>query len=234
MTADAGSARAPVARGDRVPWWMGPASAAATLVLRALGATWRIDRRDLAAWDREIAAGRRCIFAFWHSRLLPLVITHRQRGIVVLVSRHRDGEWITRILLRLGFGAARGSSTRHGEEGARDLLRAARDGRLLAITPDGPRGPAEVVKPGLVWLASRTGLPVVPVATATDRAWVARSWDRFRVPLPFARVVVAYGEPITVLPGLDESSAEHERARIESAIAALTAAVRARAGEAAS
>jgi lysophospholipid acyltransferase (LPLAT)-like uncharacterized protein len=209
----------------RYPWWMGPAAGAAAGLLLAFGRTWRIRRIAMDAQDARLAQGERCIFAFWHARLLPLVFTHRRRAIAVLISRHRDGELITRIIERLGFLTGRGSSTRGGEEGIRDMLRHASDQRLLAITPDGPRGPAERVKPGLVYLASRTGFPVVPVATAGSPAWRLASWDGFRVPRPFAKVVVAYGAPIPVPAALDDPEIETWRARIEDAIAELTAEV---------
>jgi hypothetical protein len=215
------------------PWWIEPASVLGALLVRALGATWRVDRDGLGRWDAEVAAGARCIYAFWHARLLPLVYTHRGLGIVVLVSRHRDGQLVTRIIERLGFGSARGSSTRGGEEGARAMLSRAADRRLLGIAPDGPRGPAGRLKPGLVWLASRTGLPVVPVAGAARRCWRLRSWDRMRIPKPFERVVVAYGEPIRVPPDLARDEVEAWRVRIEAALHEHTRAVAARAGEAA-
>lgn len=219
-----------VSRG-RYPWWLEPAATAGAALVRVLGASWRVDMSGLGAFDAAIARGQRCIFAFWHARLLPLVWTHKGRGIVVLVSRHRDGQLITRTIERLGFATSRGSSTRGGEEGVMDMLRRAEEGHLLAITPDGPRGPAESLKPGLVYLASRSGLPIVPVATAARSAWRLRSWDRFRVPRPFTRVVVAYGEPIAVPPGIEGATLESWRLRVEAALAAHTAAVRARAGE---
>ena len=215
----------------RFPWLLEPAAAGGALLLRALGATWRVDRSGLAELDAAIARGQRCIFAFWHARLLPLVWTHRGRGIVVLVSRHRDGELITRVIERMGFATARGSSTRGGEEGVMGMLRQAEEGRLLAITPDGPRGPAERLKPGLVYLASRTGLPVVPVATASRHEYRLRSWDRFRVPRPFTRIVVAYGEPIPVPKGVEGSALESWCERIQQALERHTALVAARAGE---
>lgn len=215
----------------RHPWWMGAATVLGALVVRVLGMTWRIDRSGLAAFDERIAAGERCVFAFWHARMFPLVYTHRHRAIVVLISRHHDGELIARIIERLGFRTARGSSTRGGEEGARDLLRLAAERALLAITPDGPRGPAERVKPGLAWIASRSGLPVIPVATAARSAWVFRSWDRFRIPKPFTRVVVAYGDPIPIPADADAEALEQWRTRLDEAIAALTRDVRVRAGE---
>ena len=204
--------------------------AAAAVVIRLLGWSWRIEYR-VADYERRIVAGERCIFAFWHARLLPLVYTHRFRRIGVLISRHRNGEWIARIIESLGFETARGSSTRGGEEAVRDMLRLAEAKHLLAVTPDGPRGPAERVKPGLVYLASRTGFPIVPVATASSRAWVFRSWDRFRVPRPFARVVVAYGEPLAVPAALDDAEAERWNRTAEEAIARLTREVASAAGE---
>lgn len=208
--------------GRGYPWWMSIASAAAAGLVLTLGATWRIRRLRVAEQDARLDRGERCIFAFWHARLLPLVFTHRHRSIAVLISRHRDGELIARIIGRLGFLTGRGSSTRGGEEGVRDMLRHAREGRLLAITPDGPRGPAEHVKAGLVYLASRSGLPVIPVASAASRAWRLDSWDRFRVPGPFARVVVGYGAPIAIPAGLADEDLEPWRARIEGAIGELT------------
>ncbi len=219
-------------RVPRHPWWMGPAATLGAVLLRVLGATWRIDRRGLARFDARIAAGERCLFAFWHARLLPLVFTHRNRGIVVLISRHRDGELIARIIEKLGFRTARGSSTRGGEEGARELLRFDEQGLLLGIAPDGPRGPAETVKPGLAWIASRTALPVVPVASAARSAWVFRSWDRFRVPKPFTRVVVSYGDPISIPAAADAEALEVWRLRLDDALAGITRQVRERAGEA--
>ena len=206
----------------RYPWWMGPGASAAAGLLTLLGHTWRIERRRMHERDARLDRGERCIFAFWHARLLPLVFTHRRRSIAVLVSRHRDGELIARIITRLGFETGRGSSTRGGEEGIRDMLRHAEEHRMLAITPDGPRGPAERVKPGLVYLASRTGFPILPIAAASSHEWVLRSWDRFRIPRPFSKIVVAYGDPITVPAKLADPEVDTWRLRVEAAIRDLT------------
>ncbi len=210
---------------------MGPASALAARVVCAIGSTWRVSYRGVLEYDRALAAGERCIFAAWHARMAPLVYTHRGRAIGMLVSRHRDGEWIARIIERLGFVTARGSSTRGGEEGLREMLNLAERRHLLGVTPDGPRGPAERVKPGLVYLASRLGWPIVPIASAADRAWVFRSWDRLRLPQPFAHVVVAYGAPVTIPPGISPEEARAWDRRVEAAITELTRATAAEAGE---
>jgi lysophospholipid acyltransferase (LPLAT)-like uncharacterized protein len=163
--------------------------------------------------------------------LLALTFAHRQRGVGVLISRHRDGEVIARAVERLGYATARGSSTRGGEEGVREMLALAESKRSLAITPDGPRGPARVVKPGLIYLASRTGLPILPVATGARPLTRLRSWDRFRIPRPFGRVVVHYGEPIDVPRDLDPAATEHWGAQVEIALDAVEAEACVLAGE---
>jgi lysophospholipid acyltransferase (LPLAT)-like uncharacterized protein len=220
-----------VSEPDRSPGWLGPATAVGAVALRLLGGSWRLDRTGLEAYDEVLGSGGRCIFALWHARMLPLIFTHRGRGVGVLVSRSRDGRIIAGIVERMGYRVAHGSSSRGARSGVLEMLELSEQGRSLTITPDGPRGPAGVVKPGLVFLASRTGLPVLPVSSAARDAWVLRSWDRLRVPRPFSRVVVAYGDPIAVPPGLDERGAETWRVRIEQALHALTADVARRAGE---
>jgi hypothetical protein len=210
---------------------MGPAVSAAALFIRVVGRTWRIERLGAEPIERAVARGDRVLYAFWHARMLPLVFTHRGSGGAVLVSRSRDGELIARVLERLGFVTARGSSTRGGGEGMLAMLEWARLGHLLAITPDGPRGPAERVKSGLAYLSSRSGLPVVPVATASRPALVLGSWDGFRVPLPFARVCVGYGDPLAVPREMDADAEAAWSARLERAIGDLTRTVSARVGE---
>ncbi|UCC26886.1 MAG: lysophospholipid acyltransferase family protein [Gemmatimonadales bacterium] len=154
------------------------------------------------------ASGQNVLFVFWHGQLLPLVHYHRGEGVVVLVSEHDDGEYITRVLDRYGFETARGSSTRGGTRGLRGLLRAARAGHDLAITPDGPRGPARVFKPGSLVAAQLSGLPIVPVAVGVSAAWHFRSWDAFTVPKPLSRIRIAYGDPVWVPRDLPEEELE--------------------------
>ncbi len=221
-----------MSRDSAHPWWMSLATAAGAAFVWLLGHTWRIELLGVAEHDREIAAGAGpCIFAFWHSRLLPLAYTHRGRGAAVLVSRSRDGELIAGIIQRLGFATARGSSSRGAGEAVLELLRWGEQGHVLAVTPDGPRGPAEEVKPGLVFLASRTGYPIIPVATAASAATILPSWDGFRIPRPFSRVVVAYGEPIRVPADLSAEQAEIWRGRVAAALREHTRLIARRAGE---
>lgn len=216
--------------GARQPWWLAIAAPLGTWFLRACAATWRYEVADGAEYTAALAAGERFVYAFWHSGILPLALLRRDEGIAVLVSQHRDGELIARLIRSLGYVVARGSSTRGGDAGVREMLAFAAEGRHLAVTPDGPRGPAERAKPGLVYLAARTGRRVVPIGMGTKPAWILKSWDRFRVPRPFARVCVTHGAPLTLEPA-SEAAPEQACAAIDSALVAVTQAMRERVGE---
>ena len=167
-------------------------------VIRLLAATWRV-RFVNEAVVRDLRDRRQpFMYVLWHGQLLPLLWTHRDRNIAVMVSEHRDGEIIARIAHAIGFRTVRGSTSRGA---ARALLHASRElesGFDVAVTVDGPRGPAGVVTPGAPVISQRTGAPMVPTAASASRAWRLRSWDRFLVPKPFARVIVVYGEPIYI------------------------------------
>jgi hypothetical protein len=193
----------------------------AAWLIRGLRATVRLrhhgDER-LRQWER---GEQRFILAFWHRHLLLMPYAYRGgrgRRISVLVSQSGDGELIARTVARLGIDSSRGSSSRGGIAGLRSLLRKAAEGWDVAFTPDGPRGPASEVQPGVILAAAATGLPIVPVAMAASRAKRLRSWDRFLVPLPLATVHFVYGEPLIVARrgDLGEAAAELKR-RLEGA-----------------
>jgi hypothetical protein len=187
-------------------------------LIRSLGASWRIRRvgeEHLAHCRRD---GRRVLYAFWHGRLLPLTFTHRDQGIQILISRHRDGEMIRRVTGRLGFGSVRGSTGKGGARAILAMVRRAGEGFDLAITPDGPRGPRERAEAGVVRIAQRAAIPVLPLASASGRGITLRSWDRFRIPFPFARVLIVTGPPIEVPADLPPERVEEYRLRIEEAI----------------
>jgi lysophospholipid acyltransferase (LPLAT)-like uncharacterized protein len=215
----------------RHPWWLGAAALAGTGVVRLFGATWRYDVADRPEYTAAAGRGERFVYAFWHSGLLMGAMLHPGEGIAVLVSQHRDGEWIARIIGHLGYVAARGSSTRGGDAGVRELLAWAERGRHLALTPDGPRGPAERMKDGAYYVAARTGRRVVPIGFGVRSAWVLRSWDRFRVPRPFARICVSHGAPIAFDPPQDDGAVARARAVLDEALGALTREARERVGE---
>lgn len=180
--------------------------------------TTRVRRIGEEHYRRFRDEGQPVVFVFWHGQLLPLVHYHRNEGIVVLVSEHADGEYITRVIERNGFGTARGSSTRGGGRGLRMLVRAAREGRDLAITPDGPRGPHGVFKPGALVAAQMTGAPVVPVAVGASSGWRFRSWDGFLVPRPLSRITIEYLPPRWVPRGASRAELAGIAREIESAL----------------
>jgi lysophospholipid acyltransferase (LPLAT)-like uncharacterized protein len=147
---------------------------------------------------RSAGSGSPVVFVLWHGRLLPLSYMHRHQGLATLISRSEDGEYISRIIEQWGYVVARGSSSRGGSTALRQMIRMVRSGRSLAITPDGPRGPFQRMKPGPILAAQLAGVPIVPVTAGTRRAWWIRSWDRMLVPRPFAEVSVAYGRSIAI------------------------------------
>jgi len=170
-------------------------------LLALMALTWRPrwSGSDPLALRQKRGTKERFIVALWHNTLLPLAWYFRGRPGTVLVSRHGDGEFLVRVLKRLGYGVARGSSTRGGARALREMVRIARQGAGdFAITPDGPKGPANKAHPGIGYFAAASGFPIVPVAMVPDRAWRLRSWDRFQIPKPGARIAIVYGEPLLV------------------------------------
>ena len=186
------------------PRWAEPVVAAVGFALVGLLArTWRYRlvhrERAQALYD----ARRPFIYALWHNRILPLLYAHRDEGMVLLISRHRDGGYLATLAERWGYRFVRGSSQRGGEVGLLGVVRALKQGSVVAVTPDGPRGPAEHVKPGVVAAAQHAGVPIVPATARVSRAWSLSSWDRFAIPKPFATIEVVYGVPLDVGAGKD-------------------------------
>ncbi len=139
----------------------------------------------------------RVIFAFWHESLLAPTGRKPLGTTCVLVSQHADGELIARIISHLGFRTVRGSTRRGAVEALRGLLRKGRRGHF-GVTPDGPQGPRRKVQPGVVFLASKTGLPIAPFGIGFSSAWRTKSWDRFAIPKPWSTVYWVGGPLIHV------------------------------------
>jgi len=152
------------------------------------------------------------IFAFWHAHLLVMLHSRYRKPITTMISRSKDGEYIARVFDWYGVDSARGSTSRGGGAALRELIREARAGKNIAFTPDGPRGPARIVKDGVVYAAQMTGLPIVPVVFAARKKKLLRSWDRMVVPMPFSKALFLYGDPI-VVPR--EADTEEWRQRVE-------------------
>lgn len=159
------------------------------------------------------------IYTIWHRQEVLLIFLQRGRNICGLVSKSRDGEYMARILLRFGFSFVRGSTSSGGFLSLRALIKAARGGHSLALTPDGPRGPVFKVQPGAIYLAQKAGLPIIPAACALTRKKILRSWDRYQFPLPFGRIQVVYGTPF---PVAETDDIHAKAAELEGVLNALT------------
>ena len=191
---DAARAAKEARRARQVAW----AVRAGLVVIRLLARTWRIEAHNAEVYQALRREAKPFVFAFWHGTMLPLLWRHRGEGVSVLVSLHKDGEIIARICHALGFRTLRGSTTRGGGRALLGLVRELEAGYEVAVTPDGPKGPRHQFAPGTLMAAQRAGAPVMPIGVHCASAWHLKSWDRFLIPKPFARVVVVYGQPTLV------------------------------------
>jgi lysophospholipid acyltransferase (LPLAT)-like uncharacterized protein len=162
------------------------------------------------------------VYVFWHEYLLFPLALRGHCNLAMLLSQHRDAEWVSQIARRMGFEFVRGSTRRGGVAALRTLLRKCRD-MNLAITPDGPRGPRRRLAAGAVYVGSRLGLPLVCLGLGYDRPWRLRSWDRFAIPRPFSRARSVVGPPLHVPPHLDRRGLEAYRQMVESVLQRVTA-----------
>jgi len=180
--------------------------------------TWRVEGEH--HYTDLMRAGRQPIMALWHGRIFGSLYYFRGRGIVVITSQNFDGEWIARLLIRFGFGTARGSTSRGAARALVQMRRELASGKTVGFTIDGPRGPARVAQPGAVWLAGATGHPVLPFHIEASRAWQASSWDRTQIPKPLATMSLVIGEPM-VVEGTDDALVETKTRELERILAGL-------------
>lgn len=166
-------------------------------LIKLLGLTWRVRVYGREALEARTATSPRVIYALWHGQMLPILYAHHI-NTGVLISEHRDGEIIARIVKRFGFFSIRGSSSRGGARALLELVQVLRAGSDIAVTPDGPRGPRHSFAAGALVVAYRAHAKVVTITAATDRKWQLKSWDGFEVPKPFARVAIVYGTSLSV------------------------------------
>ena len=157
--------------------------------------------------------GRAVIITQWHGRMLLPIYHFRNRGISSLVSLHRDGELITRVVTRLGYVIRRGSPREGGSEGFLSMSRDLKAGKTVSIFPDGPTGPRYNLRDGIIHLARISGAPIFPLSFSASSSWRVRSWDRFMIMKPFSRGIICVGEPVTVPRriGSDEELAEYRQ-----------------------
>ena len=187
-------------------------------VIWVIGVTTRKTRINWSVLESLARAEQSAIHCVWHNTILYFIYVLAPLGLTVMISRSRDGEDITWVAERFGFGTERGSAHRGGGSALRHMLRTLGEGRNVVITPDGPKGPRYEVKPGVVALARHHKLPIVPIAYSAPRRWEFASWDRMKLPKPFSRTVIWVGDPIDV-SGDDLATAQQ---RVQEAMRRLT------------
>jgi lysophospholipid acyltransferase (LPLAT)-like uncharacterized protein len=208
----------------RRPWLIKAAGFSVALSVRLWLGTVPFRYRPMGSNldPRRLVSSQRYIYAFWHEYLLLPAYQYSRTRVHVLISQHADGELIAEACRHLGFRTVRGSTTRGGAEALRQMMHMAGHNHL-AITPDGPRGPRRQVQRGLIYLAARTELPIVPVGLAFNRPWRAPSWDRFALPRPGRMAICVTAEPISVPPDADREQLEKYRQLVEQSLLSLTA-----------
>ncbi len=166
--------------------------------------------------------GKCMIYAFWHAHILVPSYVGRNLGAKVLISQHRDGEYIAQIVQRLGNDVARGSTTRGGARALLSMIKKIKEEKVsLAITPDGPKGPRFIVQSGVIMLGQKTQYPIIPVMVRHSNCWEMPSWDRFCIPKPFSKVALVYGDPVMIPFKLKKSEVEEYRVLLEKAFIKL-------------
>lgn len=190
-------------------------SSAIYAVARTIGRSLRI---EAIGWEsvKDLPVGR--IYTGWHGRSFIPANFFKDRGVWCIISHSRDGEMQTRIFSRFGFQIIRGSTGRGGERALVESIRVLRKGDEMAITPDGPRGPAGVVQGGVLLMAKKTGAALVPVGSSARRAWYAPTWDRYMIAKPFSRAVFVFGDPIYVPADVTDEQIEEIRLQLQEAI----------------
>lgn len=193
-----------------------------SLVLRLLALTIHkevfFSERPQKFWDQ----GQPIIAAFWHQRLLMMPFLPRRGKVGMLISQHRDGEFIARAVKLFGVDAIRGSTTRGGLSALRGMIRFFHTGANIAITPDGPQGPKHIVQIGVAELARQTGAAIVPVTYSASRKKVFKSWDNFILPLPFCRVAYVWGEPLFIPRDIGKDELEENRLLLQERLRRIT------------
>jgi lysophospholipid acyltransferase (LPLAT)-like uncharacterized protein len=171
-------------------------SRAILIAATILGTTWRFKITSDSGINPFDYRDKGIIYCFWHSQILPLGYIFRGIGVKALISSSADGERASAVAQRWKHETIRGSSSRHGISALRQCVRELDRKKNLVLVPDGPRGPREIVKPGVGQIAIMSGAPVFPVSVVPDSSWKLRSWDRFLIPKPFTRIEIHIGNPV--------------------------------------
>lgn len=180
-------------------------------IIRILNWTYRYEFVGLENRKKAIESNEKktFVFALWHQNLIGAIFSHIGERFTMVISESKDGELVAVTCEKLGHIPARGSSTRGGKRALIEIVKTVKQGIPGALTVDGPKGPAHVVKPGVLEIARLAGCPVLPLSPyAKDYWFFKKSWDQFRIPKPFTKIVVVIGEPVFI--GSDVSREEFE------------------------
>lgn len=193
------------------------------LFILLLGKTLRIEIKGEESLKRLHKEGERVIYAFWHGRMFLPTYRLRNQNIYALVSKHRDGEYLARLLHHLGSRTIRGSTSRGGGKALLLMARKLKEGFAGAFTPDGPRGPIYKAKSGVIHLARKTQMPIIPLSSGANKKKVYfDNWSKFILPRPFSRGILIYGEPIRVPPKASRRIIKEKTQELEKALNRLT------------
>ena len=185
-------------------------------LIYAIMLTCRVKRIGSHHVETLKAQGRQWIYSAWHNNTATAVWMERNQGLAMMASDSSDGELIAGAISALGNLPIRGSSSAAGDRAVRDMVRALRNGRSSALTPDGPRGPKYRLQPGVLWIAALSGCALLPYHIEADRQWeFSKSWDGHKIPKPFSTVYVCIGEPFEVSRAAMKSESEHLRDEFE-------------------
>ena len=198
------------------------------LAIHLVSLTWRCRFIDVHGWLDQ--PQRPTIFSLWHNRLaLSMAMWDRlgrkkihSSGLVALISASHDGGVLARVLRYFKVVAVRGSTSRRGAQALLELNSWAARGYSIAITPDGPRGPRHVVSDGIIALGQLSGLPILPLSARVRGKLTLKSWDRFQIPLPFARCDIFIGLPLLVARELSDEQRAELREELQRRMLALT------------
>jgi lysophospholipid acyltransferase (LPLAT)-like uncharacterized protein len=186
-----------------------------------IGQTLRFETKGAENLESIEQIGKVPIYSLWHNRIFAGTFYLRRRKIVVITSQSFDGEYIARFLLRFGFGAVRGSSTRGGIGALIEMIRLMRQGLPMAFTVDGPKGPKYIAKSGAILLAKKTGNPILPFSVESERFWTIKSWDNLQIPKPFSRAIFCYSTPIHVASDANEQEIEKKLEELQAKLDGL-------------
>lgn len=198
-------------------WWRGFRPKVVSLPIyflaRAIGRTLKVQTEGGEGVDAVEGAK---IYAVWHGRTFLGTVFFRNKGLWTIISHSHDGMIQNKIFSRFGFNTVRGSTGHGGAAALVQCVKLLREGKSMAFTPDGPRGPSGIVQPGVMLMAKKSGAWIIPTACSTSHRWLFYSWDRYMIPRPFARALMVFGRPVRVAGDATADDLEMARRGLES------------------